>query len=136
MSKGSYTVWKDFSFASAHRLPKHMGKCYNLHGHNYKLRVVLQGSNLDKADFLIDFGEISKIVNEAIINKVDHAFIGSKEDMPLDGSQKRYDIDFHSTAENLTKHFYGILFMHYGELLKEVTLWETEKSGATYTELF
>ena len=130
-----YSVWKDFKFCAAHRLPQHLGKCYNLHGHNYKLRVTLEGEELNDKDFIKDFGDIKSVVNAEIIAKVDHAFIGQKSDLDRDHSQKFYKIGYYSTAENLCKHFYNILFMHYGDLLKEVKLWETETSGATYTEL-
>ena len=32
----------EFMFAAAHRLPRYQGKCVNMHGHNYKLGVVLR----------------------------------------------------------------------------------------------
>ncbi|MCD6102754.1 MAG: 6-carboxytetrahydropterin synthase, partial [Thermotogaceae bacterium] len=32
-------ISKEFTFDAAHRLMKYKGKCENLHGHTYKLRV-------------------------------------------------------------------------------------------------
>ena len=36
-------IGKLFKFEAAHRLPNHPGKCKNLHGHSYKLEVVVNG---------------------------------------------------------------------------------------------
>ena len=30
-------------FSAAHSLPRHPGKCKNLHGHTYKVEVVVEG---------------------------------------------------------------------------------------------
>jgi 6-pyruvoyltetrahydropterin/6-carboxytetrahydropterin synthase len=36
-------IGKKWSFAAAHRLPTHFGKCANLHGHNYTVEVIVTG---------------------------------------------------------------------------------------------
>ena len=36
-----YEVYVDESFAAAHNLRGYKGKCEDLHGHNYKVRVTL-----------------------------------------------------------------------------------------------
>ena len=38
-----YEVSVDESFAAAHNLRNYKGKCEDLHGHNYKVRVTLAG---------------------------------------------------------------------------------------------
>ena len=38
-----YEVSVDETFAAAHNLRNYNGKCENLHGHNYKVRVTLAG---------------------------------------------------------------------------------------------
>ena len=40
-----YEVSVDDNFAAAHNLRNYKGKCENLHGHNYKVRVTLTGRN-------------------------------------------------------------------------------------------
>ena len=35
---------KEFNFDSAHNLIHYHGKCENLHGHTYKLKVTLSGT--------------------------------------------------------------------------------------------
>ena len=44
-----YEVSVDETFAAAHNLRNYKGKCENLHGHNYKVRVTLTGGELDSA---------------------------------------------------------------------------------------
>ena len=46
-----YEVYVDESFAAAHNLRGYKGKCEDLHGHNYKVRVTLarQGSGFGGA---------------------------------------------------------------------------------------
>jgi len=44
------------SFAAAHNLKDFRGKCENLHGHNWKVEVVLRGESLESNGILVDFG--------------------------------------------------------------------------------
>ena len=46
------------SFAAAHRLIKdYPGKCRDLHGHNYRVDVLLAADQLDHYDFVLDFDD-------------------------------------------------------------------------------
>ena len=65
---------KDFVFDAAHNLVNYHGKCENLHGHTYKLRIVIEGFP-DNEGMIIDFVEVSKIVKEKIIAKLDHSYL-------------------------------------------------------------
>ena len=56
-------VAKDFTFDSAHFLPKYYGKCERMHGHTYKLRVVVE---VDSFGTLIN----KNMINVSFINKV------------------------------------------------------------------
>ena len=42
-----YEVTVEDTFAAGHYLRNYKGKCENPHGHNYKVRVTLQGGELD-----------------------------------------------------------------------------------------
>ena len=50
-----YEISVDETFAAAHNLRDYQGKCEDLHGHNYKVRVVLAGKELDSTGLLYDF---------------------------------------------------------------------------------
>lgn len=73
-------VVKEFSFDAAHCLPEHSGKCKNLHGHTYKLMVGIAAPssslNFNKG-MVVDFGDLKKIVNESVVNKLDHSFLNN-----------------------------------------------------------
>ena len=50
------------------------GKCANpnWHGHNYDLYVTVKGEINPETSFVANLSEVSKIINEKIIDKVDH----------------------------------------------------------------
>jgi len=62
---------RTFYFDSAHFLPDYNGKCKRLHGHTYKLEVVIE-SEVGSDGMVMDFDEVKKIVNSEIIEKLDH----------------------------------------------------------------
>jgi len=55
---------------AAHNLPNYNGKCRNLHGHTWKIVVEIECNKLDKNDFVVDFTQIKKVVNQ-----FDHGYI-------------------------------------------------------------
>ena len=71
-------IGRTFRFESAHYLP-HLAeghKCKNLHGHNYRVDVVVRGG-IDGRGFVKDFAEIDaelgpliKIVDHRLLNEV------------------------------------------------------------------
>ena len=65
---------KDFVFDAAHNLVNYHGKCEKLHGHTYRLRIVLEGVPDDEG-MIMDFIEVSQIVKENVISKLDHAYL-------------------------------------------------------------
>ena len=72
------TVCKRFHFDAAHRLPKHQGKCNNLHGHRWFLDVELTGKIRKKGPskgMILDFGDLKEIINYAVIEHVDHTYL-------------------------------------------------------------
>lgn len=65
---------KDFTFDAAHNLINYHGKCERLHGHTYKLRVVVEGTP-DSEGMIIDFIELKAVVKEKILSRLDHSYI-------------------------------------------------------------
>jgi 6-pyruvoyltetrahydropterin/6-carboxytetrahydropterin synthase len=68
------TVVKEFMFSAAHYLPEYDGPCQNIHGHDYKLQVGVKGL-VDESGMVMDFTELKRIVNEQVINVLDHQFL-------------------------------------------------------------
>ena len=79
---------KEYWFEAAHFIYNHPGKCRNLHGHSYKLFVLLEGQVNSETGMIIDFDDLSKVVVENVISKLDHRFLNDL--IPL------------STAENIS----------------------------------
>jgi 6-pyruvoyltetrahydropterin/6-carboxytetrahydropterin synthase len=50
------------------------GKCANenWHGHNYELYVTIKGEPSGETGFIFDVKKLSNLINEHVINKVDH----------------------------------------------------------------
>jgi len=74
-----FQLSKSFTFEAAHMLPKHDGKCRRLHGHSWKMRVVISGESLHregpKSGMLIDFADISNKVKRLVYEKLDHHYL-------------------------------------------------------------
>lgn len=66
------TIYKEFTFDSAHKLTRVPAghKCANMHGHTYRLIVSIHGEPDDRG-MLIDYAELASAV-EPIIRQVDH----------------------------------------------------------------
>ena len=62
------------SFGAAHNLRDFRGKCENLHGHNWRVEVVLRGESLESNGILVDFGEVKAATREAL-EEVDHKYL-------------------------------------------------------------
>jgi len=79
-------------FSSAHKLFREdwsaeknlavFGKCANpnWHGHNYQLFVTVKGEPHPDTSFVANLSDISKIINEKIIHKLDHKNINMDVD--------------------------------------------------------
>lgn len=120
-------VSKEFTFDSAHHLHAYEGKCMNLHGHTYKLQVIMLGRTDDRG-LTLDFSDIKRIVKERVIDRLDHQYLN--EVLP----------PMNTTAENMVVWIYeelhkGLLEeeLYPGVKLEEVRLWETPTSYAAIT---
>jgi len=74
-----FILTKEFRFEAAHMLPHHDGKCQRLHGHSWKMRVIIRRPGLErggpKQGMVMDFGDISKVMNPLIEEKLDHHYL-------------------------------------------------------------
>ena len=133
----STTITKRFTFESSHRLPNHDGKCRRNHGHSYKLFVtvtgdVLQADSHPKDGMIMDFGDLSEIVNRRIVSNWDHRFLakGDEPDVEWLESANVCRIGVRTTAENMAKLIFDTLVSE-GVKVCQVRLYETESSYAT-----
>lgn len=101
-------IAKEFRWEMGHRLQCHKGKCFNLHGHSYKLLVEFTGGVEDNG-MVLDYFDVKEIISP-IVEELDHSVIISNKDVALkDAIQKLNSdhvlVDFETTAENLCHYF-------------------------------
>jgi 6-pyruvoyltetrahydropterin/6-carboxytetrahydropterin synthase len=121
-----YEVSVDESFAAAHNLRNYHGKCEDLHGHNYKVRVTLAGKELDASGLLYDFVHLKQVI-QGVIRSLDHKYLNELK--PFDA--------LNPSAENIARYIYDetakqLLKSANGTGVASVTVWETDTAAATY----
>lgn len=133
-------ISKDFTFEASHILPKHPGKCSRLHGHSWGLTVSVIGPVDIETGFVCDYAELKRVVNESVIEKLDHThlgqdFVDSRHSHVM--GQCPFGASFYPSSENLVVAIAQILEPLIPELkpnvrLFEITLKETCTSAARY----
>ena len=73
-------VAKEFDFHAAHVLPHHDGQCRRLHGHTYKLRVIVEGepqpvNTMPDEGMVVDFSVLKGIYKEHVEPFVEHQLL-------------------------------------------------------------
>jgi 6-pyruvoyltetrahydropterin/6-carboxytetrahydropterin synthase len=114
-------------FSSAHYLKNYKGPCEKLHGHNWKVELIVEGSELNSTDILIDFSILKKILKE-VLSELDHKLLN---EIPY---FKNINPSSERLAEYIFKKVREKLSSYPKVKVKEVTVFETEKAGATYYE--
>jgi 6-pyruvoyltetrahydropterin/6-carboxytetrahydropterin synthase len=104
------------------------GKCSNpnWHGHNYELFVTVAGNINPETGFLINLKDLSKIINEKIIDKLDHKNMNLEVDFMKDKL---------ASTENLAKAIWEELqkpVEKLGAKLYCIKLYETENNFVEY----
>lgn len=119
-----FEVSAEETFSAGHALRGYKGKCENVHGHNYRVRVTMAGEQLDANGLLVDFVEIKRAMR-VVIEKLDHRLLN--EVPPFDA--------VNPSAENMARYFYDEVSRELASAparVTEVKLWETETASATY----
>ena len=135
------TVTKSVKFDAAHVLTNHQGLCKNLHGHTYRVEVSVTQAPGDNADMVIDFKDLKRKCEEVILERYDHAFMYNSESQAeseiaavvMKHGMRAVAMPYRSTAENLARHFFGVLRERVAGLSR-VRMWETPDSSAEYSE--
>lgn len=114
------------TFSAGHALRGYKGKCENPHGHNYRVRLTVEGGQLDSVGLLYDFVHLKRILRE-VIGGVDHKFLNDQA--PFDA--------INPSAENMAKFFYEETSKQMPQTrgaprITRITVWETDETSATY----
>jgi 6-pyruvoyltetrahydropterin/6-carboxytetrahydropterin synthase len=120
-----FEVQIEHSFSAGHSLRNYKGKCENVHGHNYKVHVVLRGEKLDHAGLLADFVDLKKLLRQ-ISEPLDHVFLNDIEPFTT----------LNPSAENIAWYICEKLQAGLNQAneveVAEVKVWETDVQSATY----
>lgn len=132
-----FEVSVDETFSAGHALRGYKGKCENPHGHNYKVRLTVQGPQLDSIGLLFDFVHLKKVLH-AVIDGMDHKYLNDQPPF----------IELNPSAENIAKYLYDEVSRGMKEIapaaavlaadaknapkIASVTVWETDITSATY----
>jgi len=123
--------WKlntEFTFDSAHFIEGYNGKCARMHGHNYKVRITAESSELhpskylETPDMVCDFNELKWAAKQSTKGGLDHGVLN--ELMPVN-----------TTAERIAEFIHKETKKRIPEQIDlTVTVWETDNSWVEYTD--
>lgn len=123
-----FEVTVEQTFSAGHSLREYRGKCENVHGHNYRIQVTVEGEKLNRIGLLVDFVELKRAVRH-VVERLDHQFINDLEPFTT----------VNPSAENLAKYLYDevsqLLDLTSSEQpvrISQIKVWETDTSIAVY----
>ena len=120
-----YRIIVEDDFSSAHRLREYEGKCSSLHGHNWKVRLTVRATELDRRGITMDFGKLKKLL-ASLLSRLDHTDLNQVA--PFD--------EINPTAENIARTVFELAAgeLPVGVEVDRVTVWESEKNRVEYSE--
>ena len=99
MARGEFrvSVTKDYLvFASAHFITFAGHRCEGLHGHNYRVRVTIEGALNEESWFVFDFVELKRIMKR-LCDEIDHLVLlpleSDRVKVVEDGETVRVSVD-------------------------------------------
>ena len=113
-------------FSAAHFIEEYPGKCERVHGHNWRVEVTVCTQQLNELGLAIDF-RVMKQVLKAVLERLDHYNLNQVEPFNT----------INPTSENLAKYIlqeFRKLITAEGIEVASVTVWENDRSSATYSE--
>lgn len=119
-----YSVTVSARFEAAHNLVDYPGGPEPLHGHSYKIDIVLEADKLQQHDLAVDF-VAAKAALSAIAKEFDYTYI----------NQHSAFVGRNTSAENLARYFAQRLESSGGlgwSRVGQVTVWEGPENRATY----
>jgi 6-pyruvoyltetrahydropterin/6-carboxytetrahydropterin synthase len=121
-----FEVAVEQTFAAGHALRNYKGACENVHGHNFRVQVIIEGERLDETGLLVDFLDVRDLM-QTVIARFDHRFFN---DIPP------FDVT-NPSAENIAEYFHqqmtsGLAATPVPVRIREVKVWETDIQSASY----
>lgn len=114
-------IVKEFRFEAAHFLPRVPAdhKCRRMHGHSFRFEIKLSGPVDVETGWLMDFGDISRVVRPVVDSELDHRLLNEVKGLE------------NPTSEEIAIWLWKRLKPSM-ELLQEITVHETCNSRCVY----
>lgn len=121
-----FEVSVEQTFAAGHALRNYKGRCENVHGHNFRVQVTIEGGRLDDSGLLVDFLDVKRSLG-GVIARLDHVFLNDVAP---------FDV-INPSAENIAEYFYAEMSRDLDSnpvpvRIREVKVWETDIQSAAY----
>lgn len=131
-----------FEFDAAHRVMNERMKCFNLHGHRFRVELTFDYKNVAGLGYAIDFKEVKRVCGDYLDGRFDHAVILNPMDKDILAFVQKQGwrvyvmgmgngyLDVNPSAENLTYEIYWAVSRMFrmdthGVELARVRLYET-----------
>jgi len=120
-----YDILIEDSFSASHFLRHYQGKCERLHGHNYRVEIVIQAAQLDPIGMGVDF-TIAKQWLKEVLSTMDHQHLNEVEPFLTENP----------SAENIARFIYHQYQTKLTDnlTLSKVTVGETDRNKVSYWE--
>lgn len=118
-------------FAAAHFLRDYNGKCENLHGHNYKVYVHVEGNELDEGGMLLDFTLLKTALKE-VLSKIDHTNLNDIADFDQNPSAERIAVYIYKNMLKVLSEKGLDLSKNSNRKISKVDVFETDRNRARY----
>lgn len=120
-----YRLMIESHFAAAHQLRGYEGKCEALHGHNWRVQIMVKTDVLNSIGIGVDFKILKDILKE-ILDQLDHTFLNEIDTFR----------EINPSSENLASK----IFQEFSESLVDesaqiewVKVWESDNACAQYS---
>lgn len=120
-----YQITYETHFSASHRIRDYQGKCKDMHGHNWKIKVEVRTEHKNEIGLSMDFKDLKAVVNP-VIDRFDHKYLN--------------ELDFlkgiNPTAENIAEYMYYEIKSKLPKKVEmsKITVWETDKYSISYRE--
>jgi len=123
-----FKISTKYHFDSAHFLPGYKGKCANLHGHTWTIRVTIAGDKLNLTGILVDFKEVKEKLKQQC-EYLDHKVLNNVLPATIKPTAE-------GIAEWLFYDFNDFLFHHYHKVawIDNIRVYESPESYAEYSD--
>jgi 6-pyruvoyltetrahydropterin/6-carboxytetrahydropterin synthase len=121
-----YKLSVEQHFDAAHALRGYKGKCENLHGHRFQVKVKVTSNKLDDIGLAFDFSELKRMLKE-VLSRFDHTNLN--ETPPFD--------KINPSSENIARTVYEAMKIELKDApveLAAVKVYESPESAAEYRE--